>query len=163
MLEMARVLTTSPYPPDKTVLFVAWSGGERSEGMSVVNILNARPGANELTVEAVIELSGMGYGSGNVVAIGEDSSYRLMTLFQSAAERLGVETTTRGRSPHYGRDIRPAFGGRQALTLAVSWDGADRLAHTPRDLPEIIDAQKLGATSRPALLTLFILSRETEY
>lgn len=163
MLEMARILKSSPYPPDKTVLFVAWAGGERSEGMSVVNILNARPGANELTVEAVIELSGMGYGSGDVVAIGEDSSYRLMKLFQTAAQRLGIETTTRGRSPHYGRDIRPAFGGRQALTLAVGWDGADHLAHTAKDRPDIIDAYKLASSSRPALLSLFIISRETEY
>jgi len=42
MLELARLLKESPYQPDKTILFVAWAGGERSEGLSVVNILNAR-------------------------------------------------------------------------------------------------------------------------
>ena len=48
MLELARLMKESVYQPDKTVLFVAWAGGERQEGLSVVNVLNARPGASAL-------------------------------------------------------------------------------------------------------------------
>jgi dephospho-CoA kinase len=163
MLELARVLKASAYQPDKTVIFVAWAGGERSEGLSVTNIMNARPGANQMTVEAVVELSGVGAGDGQGISLGETSSYRLVKLFQGAASRFGLQTTTRGRGPHYGQDIPPGFGGRSALTLSISWNGSDYLAHTPMDTYEMIDPQKLRAIGQPTLLSLFVISRETNY
>ena len=88
MLELARLLKTSSYQPDKTVLFVAWTGGERQEGLSMTNILNARPGAADLTVETVIELSGVGYGTGDAISIGNDSSYRLVQLLPGGGQAL---------------------------------------------------------------------------
>lgn len=163
MLELARLLKESVYQPDKTVLFVAWSGGERQEGLSIVNVLNARPGANELTVESVIELSGVGYGTGDAINLGNDSSYRLVKLFQENASRYGLPTTTRGRNPHYGMPLPTAFGGRDAMTLSISWDGSDSLAHTPQDTVAIIDPAKLYDIGRATYLTLLVLTRETEY
>ncbi len=163
MLELARLMKESAYQPDKTVLFVAWAGGERQEGLSVVNVLNARPGASELNVEAVVELSGVGYGTGNSINLGNDSSYRLVKLFQAAASRYNLPTTTRGRNPHYGMPLPSAFGGRDAMTLSVSWDGSDSLAHTPRDTIDIIDPAKLYDIGRTTYLTLLVLSRETNY
>lgn len=163
MLEMARVLKESAYKPDRTVLFVAWAGGERSERFSVKTITNARPGGSSLVVTEVIELSGVGYGSGNAIALSEESSFRLVRLYQSAADKLGVPTTTRGRNPHYGHPISFQFGERTALTLALSWDGSDDLAHTTADTPEIIDPKKLYDTGSTTTLVLFVLSRETDY
>jgi peptide/nickel transport system permease protein len=163
MLELGRLLAQSPYKPEKSMLFVAWAGGERSEGLSVVNVMNARPGANQLTVEVVFELSGVGYGSSDAIALGELSSYRLVQLFQEAAGKYDVATTTRGRSPHYGRESGPGFGERSALTLSVSIDGSDDLTHTPQDAPEIIDPNKLLLVGRSSLLTLMVLSREITY
>ena len=163
LLELARMLEQTSFAPDKTVLFVAWAGGERGEGLSVVNIMNARRGANKLTVTEVIELSGVGYGSGNSIALGENSSYRLVKLFQTAAQKYDIPTTTRGRSPHYSREVAPGFGERKALTLTLSWDGSDEFAHTPYDSIELIDPQVLQAIGRPAFLTILVLSRETDY
>jgi hypothetical protein len=163
MLELARLMMDSVYQPDKTVLFVAWAGGERQEGLSIVEILNARPGANKLTVETVIELSGVGYGTGNSISLGNDSSYRLVKLFQQAASRYKLPTTTRGRNPHYDLPLPTAFGGRDAMTLSISWDGSDSLTHTPRDTAEIIDPAKLYDVGRATYLTLLVLSRETDY
>ena len=163
MLELARLLKESAYQPDKTILFVAWAGGERQEALSIVNVLNARPGASELTVESVIELSGVGYGTGSVINLGNDSSYRLVKLFQEAASQYNLETTTRGRNPHYGMPLPTAFGGRDAMTLSVSWDGSDSLAHTPADTIDIIDPAKLYDIGRTTYLTILVLSRETEY
>jgi hypothetical protein len=163
MLELARLLKVSAYQPDKTVLFVAWAGGERREGLSIVNILNARPGASELTVETVIELSGVGYGTGTAMSIGNDSSFRLVQLFQQAASRYDTPTTTLGRGPHYDLPVSSVFGGRSATTLSVSWDGSDDLAHTPEDTFARIDAAKLRQIGRSVYLTLLVLSRETEY
>jgi hypothetical protein len=163
MLEMARLLKESAFRPDKTVLFVAWAGGERAERLSIDNIMNARHGGNFLTVTEIIEFSGVGYGTGDSIALSEESSYRLVRLFQSAADKLGIPTTTRGRNPHYGHEINFQFGERTALTLSVSWDGSDHLAHTVADTPEIIDPDKLYDTGSATALVLFVLSRETDY
>lgn len=163
LLEVARVLKESAYKPDRTVLFVAWAGGERAERFSVANVMNARPGGNSLTVTDVIELSGVGYGTGKGIAMSEESSFRLVRLFQSAAGKLRIPTTTRGRNPHYGRDITFQFGERSALTLSLSWDGSDHLAHTTADTPEIIDPKKLYEVGSSTSLVLFVLSRDTNY
>ncbi len=163
MLELARLLKQSDYQPDKTVLFVAWAGGERQEGLSTANILNARAGASELTVETVMELYGVGDGTGKAISIGSDSSYRMVQLFQQAAGRYRVPTTTRGRGPHYGLPTKPILGGRDAMTLALSWDGSDDMAHTPKDNASLMDPNKLRSIGRPAYLTLLVLCRETEY
>jgi ABC-type dipeptide/oligopeptide/nickel transport system permease component len=163
MLEIARVMMESKYRPDKTVMFVAWAGGERGESLSTTNIMNARANFSELNVEDVVELSGMGAGSGNGIALGDGSSFRLVQLFQNAARRFKIATTTRGRGPHFGRMTLPAFAGRSALSLYVSWDGSDMAAHTTLDTPRTIDPQKLEKSGRATLLTLFVISRETNY
>ena len=163
LLEMARALKQSPYEPKKTVVFVAWSGGERGEGLSVTNVMNAKIGFSSLTVEAVIELSGVGAGDGRAIALGEGSSYRLVKLYQQAASRIGAPTTTRGRGPHYGMPTQSGFGGRDALTLHVSWDGSDRTAHTTQDTFAAIDPEKLRQVGQTTLLTLNVLAREVSY
>jgi len=163
LLEMARALKQSPYEPKKTVVFVAWSGGERGEGLSVTNVMNAKTGFSSLTVEAVIELSGVGAGDGRAIALGEGSSFRLVKLFQQAASRIGAPTTTRGRGPHYGMPAQSGFGGRDALTLHLSWDGSDRTAHTPQDTFAAIDPEKLRLVGQTTLLTLNVLAREVNY
>ena len=163
MLEMARQLVASPYQPKKTVMFVAWAGGERMEGLSIFEVMNAKVGFNTLTPEVVIELSGVGAGSMDQAAIGAGSSFRLVQLFQDAAADFDLKTTTRGRGPHFGMPSTAGFGGRSATTLVLSWDGSDETAHTPLDTPDAIDALKLEKLGRSALLTLIILSRETVY
>jgi hypothetical protein len=125
--------------------------------------MNARPGSQHLTVTEVIELSGVGYGVGDSIALSQESSYRLVQLFQSAADKLGVPTTTRGRNPHYGHEISFQFGERTALTLSLSWDGSDHLAHTIADTPEIIEPEKLYDVGSTTSLVLFVLARETGY
>jgi ABC-type dipeptide/oligopeptide/nickel transport system permease component len=163
MLEMARQLMASPYEPKKTILFIAWAGGERFEGLSLVEVMNAKIGFNTLTPEAVIELRGVGAGTMDQAAIGTGSSFRLVQLFQDAAASFNLKTTTRGRGPHFGLPDPVGFGGRSATTLSLSWDGSDLTAHTPEDTPETIDPVKLERLGRSALLTLLILSRETVY
>lgn len=162
LLELARALEQSAYPPERTVVFAAWAGGDRREGLSVDNIMNAL-GFTDLTVETVIELSGLGQGDGTGLSLGADSSYRLVQLFQRAAARFDVPTTTRGRGPHFGLPFSPGFGDRPGLTLFLSWDGSDTLAHTPLDSFERIEPEKLRQAGETTLLSLFVLSRESTY
>jgi hypothetical protein len=163
MLEMARVLNQGAYQPEKTVVFVAWTGGERGDNLSVRDVMNAKLGFSSLTVETVIELSGVGAGDGQGIALGDGSSHRLVKLYQRAAGRMGVSTTTRGRGPHFGMHVRPESRNESALPIYVSWDGSDRTAHTPEDTVEAIDPEKLEGVGQTTLLTLTVLSREVEY
>jgi hypothetical protein len=144
LLEMARILHASPFAPERTVVFVAWAGGDRSEGLSVDNIMNAHHGFGLLNVEVVLELSGLGQGTGQGLAFDEYSSYRLVQLFQRAASRLGVATTTRGRGPHYGLAILPGFGERPGLSL---YPHAERHRRRPR--PEQAPPSRSDGPAQP--------------
>jgi ABC-type dipeptide/oligopeptide/nickel transport system permease component len=159
MLEMARALKASSSQPRKTIVFVAWSSGERREGFSVAYAMNAKHGFNLLTVESVIELSGVGDGSGTGIALGQGTSFSLVQLFQDAARRVGVPVTTRGRGPHFGVDIQSGFGGRSALTAYVSWDGSDQAAHTAADTFEAVDPNKLRSVGQTTLLVVSVLGQ----
>jgi peptide/nickel transport system permease protein len=163
LLEVARIVKNSPFPPKKTVMFVVWNGAERHESLSLVKTMAGRLGFNLYDVEAVLEISGTGAGSGEAVALDPDSSYRLVRLLQNAGSRLGIPTTTRGRDPHFGLRVLPSVGGRKALTAYVSWDGADATAHLPEDSVANIDPQKLSLTGRLVTLVTTFLSRETNY
>jgi ABC-type dipeptide/oligopeptide/nickel transport system permease component len=163
MLELARLLKESPYPPNKTVVFVAWSGGERMESLSVTNVMGAKRGFDGLTVEAVLELSGLGAGSGKGLFLNQDSSYRLIQVFEEAARRIGVPITTRGRGPHAERLINAAYAGRSALSAYLSWDGSDVNVHTIKDSPQSIDLDKLKMSGETAMLVLEVISRELDY
>lgn len=163
MLEIARLLLEGDYKPDKTIVFAAWGEGERGKSFSVTNTMGAKVGFNELTVEAVIELSGVGAGSGEGIALDNNSSFRLISLFQEAARKTGASITTRGRGPHFGSFTRSDFGGRTALSAFVSWNGADELVHTPQDSFDIIDPEKIRLTGETTSLVVTLLARETEY
>jgi len=163
MLELARLAKAAAYQPKKTLVFAAWVGGERWQSLSVKSLMNSKLGLNLLTVEAVLEVSGVGAGDGSEISLGQGTSYRLAQLFQGAANQLGYAVTARGRAPHFGLPMPPSLGGRSALSAYVSWDGSDRTAHTPRDTFETIDPAKLKQTGETTMLVLTVLSRETEY
>lgn len=161
MLEIARAMQEA-VQPRRTMLFVAWAGGERREGFSVKNTMGAKIGFSGLTVDAVIELSGMGAGTGKGLALGPNTSFSLVQLFQDAGNELGTAVTTRGRGPHFGMGSPIGFGGRSALSAYVSWDGADHSAHTRHDTVEAIDPGKLRRSGQATLLAVSVLSQSTK-
>jgi ABC-type dipeptide/oligopeptide/nickel transport system permease subunit len=163
ILEIARVLKQADYSPDKTIMFVAWNSGERYDSLSTTNILNASSGFALLTPEAVIELSGVGAGSGNAISISSGSSYRLVKLFEQAAEEFSYPITSRGTSPHSGIVSRTSHGGRTALSAFVSWDGSEQYAHTPWDTFETINPDYLNELGDTTTLVVTIISREDDY
>ena len=106
MLEIARVLKEGEYFPEKTVVFVAWSGGQHGQALSTDSILGNTNGLGLLNVEAIFELSGVGAGTGKEILLDQGSSFRLVNLFEDAARRMGNKVTNRGRGPHF----RPEHG-----------------------------------------------------
>ena len=163
MLEIARVLQAADYEPKRTVVFIAWPEGERYQGLSLTDAMNATTYMRNLIPEAVIELSGVGAGTGESIFLAEGTSFRLTQLFQEAANRVGSSTTTRGRGPHYGIPQYLGFGGRSALSAYVHWDGADDTAHTLEDTIAAIDPEKLDQVGQTTLLAVTVLSRERDY
>jgi len=91
-----------------------------------------------------------------------DSSYRLVQLFQEAAKRYDAPTTTLE-----GARImicRPARSWRARSDDALPFvDGSDHLAHTPEDTSALMDPEKIRQIGTSAYLTLLVLCRETEY
>lgn len=158
LLEIARAMKET-VQPRKTVVFVAWCGGERREGFSVTNAMAAKLGFNLLTVDAVIELSGMAAGGGKGLALGPGTSFSLVQLFQAAGAELGTSVTTRGRGPHFGLETAAGFGERSALSAYVSWDGSDRNAHTRLDTLAAIEPEKLKRSGQTTLLAVSVLSQ----
>ena len=163
MLEIARVLKEGEYFPEKTVVFVAWSGGQRQMGLSTDSILGNTNGLGLLNVEAIFELSGVGAGTGKEILLDQGSSFRLVNLFEDAARRMGNKVTNRGRGPHFGLNTGVSFGGREALTAYVSWDGSDAYAGTPLDMVDKIDLEKLQELGETTTLVVTVISRETDY
>jgi peptide/nickel transport system permease protein len=163
MLEIARLLKEGNFEPKKTVVFVAWTGGEHAESLSIKNVMNAKAGFGLLTVEAVVELSGVGGGIGNGLVVEEGSSFRLANLVKDAGAKFNTPVSARGRGPHADMVASSGFGGRSALSAYLSWDGSDVLAHTPRDTVENIEPASLKKAGQTAALLVTILSREIEY
>lgn len=163
MLEIARVLKNGPYPPEKTVVFVAWSPGERGVGFSVVNVMDALPGLSPLTAETVIELTGVGAGEGKSIYLAEGTSFRLTRLFQKAAAEVDASVTNRGQETHAGLIKVQGFGERRATSAFVSWDGSNASAHTPGDVYELIDPEKIRQTGQTVTLVITVLTREANY
>jgi ABC-type dipeptide/oligopeptide/nickel transport system permease component len=160
MLELARVLNEGDYFPDKTVVFIAWSGGPYQEGLKVANTLNAtKMGFGMMNLEAVMELSGTGGGTGDEILLYHGTSYRLTTLFEDAANRLGYTVTTRGQLPKYddGRE------NRQALTGYIGWNGSSVYSRTPEDTANKLEQEKIQALGETTALALTIMTLEMDY
>ncbi len=161
LLEIARVMKTGNYQPKKTIVFVAWSGGDRFQPLNADNVMNAKTGFTNLNVEGVIQLSGVAGGTGKGIAIDKGTSFRMATLVQKAAQKMGMSTTNRGRGPHFG--ISNESSGGAAMDAFIHWDGSDALVHTKEDTFENIDQVKLRKTGQAITLVVTVLSRETNY
>ena len=98
MLEIIRTMQETGYRPYKTFLFVAYSGegtegGNTVDPANVTKYLEAKLGFEEnFTVEAVVDLRGLGDGTGQRLAIDSGGSLRLTELFEDAARRMGQAT-----------------------------------------------------------------------
>lgn len=171
MLEAIRAMQESGYQPYKTFLFVAYSA-EGLEGGEVVSqpdpskLLQVKQGfSTAYTVEAVVQLRGLGAGTGDELALSTSGSQRLANLFELAARQAGVSTTRVDEAV----DLSLVFNdsrfqrGQEAPQIGLSWAGWQASSGQPGDTVDTISAEKLEKAGRTLSLALMIMGRETEY
>ena len=162
MLELIRSWKEWDFKPKRTVLFVAWMGGELRQVPGIWNYLGARAGFRDLEVVGVFEVSGVGAGTGDAVLTWRSSSDRITELVQTAARRSKVPTTTVGMGLHAVSLLsQPLLTNYPMITL--SWPWADANAHLPTDTPASLDPEKIGKAGRLLSLVVAVLATDTAY
>ena len=172
MLETARVINKSGYQPYKTFLFVAYSGeglegGEYATEPDVARLLQARSGLSGLELEAIVQLRGVGGGSGRRLEISAGGSLRLAKLFESSARSMGAGVVrakeTIDISVIYQDADTSQQSGQDAPVVRVFWEGWDQRSRLPTDTLENVSAENLEQAGRALALSLMVLGRETNY
>lgn len=162
MLEIIRSWKQWEFKPKRTVLFVAWAGGELHQTPTLYQYLSTRSGLSDLKVVAVFQVEGVGAGEGDAVLAWRSSSDRITEAVQTGARRLGIPLKTAGMGLH-----APYYLSQRLQTnypmITISWPGADAYAHLPSDTPENLDPAKLGRAGRLLSLTAAVLATDTAY
>ena len=164
MLETARILKEADYQPYRTLVFVAWAGEELHASPSFWNMLRGRVGwVERYRISAVVELKGVGAGTGETLLIQRSTSGRLTNVLQQAAKRIKVNTSTLGVPIH---GVFSSLYTRQAEKVpyvSITWEGSYITALTPQDTIDGIQADKLRDAGRVAALAVMYLGHEKEY
>lgn len=165
LLELARLWQEQDLNPRRSVLFVAWGGGELEDpafldylqGNRSFTHLPAPNAAGRFTPQAVIYLDSLG-GGGDALATAPGASRRLLELLEESGAPLGVSLDPQGQSP-----IRDPSLGRPARAewLALSWSGEPLPPH--QDTFDGISAEKLQIAGELLSHMLTRIVRETRY
>jgi hypothetical protein len=173
MLEVVRAMREANYQPYRTFLFVAYAGegldgGEVVEPQDVNRFLQAKAGfATAYDVEAIIDLRGVGAGTGNGLELSAGGNQRLAELFESSARRVGL-ATSRAAEPV---DLSVVFadrsnfsgGGQEAPYIRLSWEGWQDTARTAGDTLDTISPARLQQVGQALAQALMIMGREDRY
>ena len=173
MLETIRTLQESDYQPYKTILFVAYSGEGQEGGNNVLppdvaKFLEAKVGfSRAFDIEAVIDLRGVGGGSGNKLAIDAGGSLRLVELLEASARQMNVPVERVGTPVDLSvlfteRSLRSG-AGQEAPQVGLHWSGWEETARTRADTLEVVTAENLQEAGRALSLALMIMGREVQY
>jgi peptide/nickel transport system permease protein len=172
MLEAIRIMQESEYQPNKTFLFVAYSGeglegGEDVSNPDINRFLQAKRGfITYLEPEAIVHLRGLGGGSGDRLEVSSGGSLRLAELFEAAGKRVGA-SVRRSEEPIdisiIYREGTAFDSGQVAPEVRLSWEGWQEYARLPDDTMANISADNLQDAGRTLALALMIMGREQDY
>jgi Zn-dependent M28 family amino/carboxypeptidase len=163
MLEMVRTLKEQGFRPKRTIMFVAWIGGERHRMVDYPFYLKAHPYfADAYKIVAGLELEGVGAGTGSSAVIWNTTRERLTEVVQQAARRVRTPLTTREQGLHADRSLWP-YASATVPSATISWSGSDDLAHTPQDTLAHLDPGKLGQVGRMVSLAVMVLANDPAY
>jgi ABC-type dipeptide/oligopeptide/nickel transport system permease component len=169
MLEIVRVMNETGYRPNRSFLFVAFSGEGLEGGVRVFprvsKLLQTKFGfSSSYEIEAIIDLRGLGSAEGKELVIYSGGNQRLEKLVKRAAFQNGVPVL-RARE---NVNISVVFeeqkgGGQEAPNIRVSWSGWEANSHLPTDTLENISPTNLEKAGRVICLALMLIGRETIY
>jgi hypothetical protein len=172
LLEIVRTFRQSGYQPYRTFLFIAYSGeglegGGQVDPREVEQFLAAKYGfATEFTVDAVVDLRGLGAPSGKRLVISSDGSQRLANVFEFAARRMGVPVRLSGEQIDLDRIFNSGSveeSGQSVPWVSLAWEGWEATSHLPTDKLEYLSVETLESAGRTLNLALMILGREIDY
>ncbi|MFP3896786.1 MAG: M28 family metallopeptidase [Anaerolineales bacterium] len=83
MLELVRTLREADFQPKRSILFVAWIGGERYQAVHYARFLEGEQNLDAFwEVVAGFELQGVGAGTGSGALVSGVTSERLCVFFE---------------------------------------------------------------------------------
>ncbi|NIM92877.1 MAG: ABC transporter permease subunit [Anaerolineales bacterium] len=173
MLEAIRTIMESDYQPYKTFLFVAYSGegldnGEPiSDPPDIRKFLQARTGSTQYEIEAIVQIRGVGGGTGDRLEISAGGSLRLAELLDETARQMSVRKIRKDEDI----DISIIYedggsfyeAGQEAPVVQIFWEGWEDYSGMPSDTLEVVSEENLDKAGRAIAMALMILGRETEY
>jgi peptide/nickel transport system permease protein/oligopeptide transport system permease protein len=162
MLEIVRSLQEQGFRPKRSLIFVAYTDGERHRAMDWNKFMQARLGFDEFKVVAAIQLGGVGAGTGDQAVVWLSSRERLTQVFERAARKVGTPMSTRAAGLHADPTIWPRASDA-VPAVAVSWAGADDVSHLPTDTVENIDMRKLQDVGEMTSLAIMVLATDPAY
>ena len=163
MLEMIRLLKEHDFKPKRTIMFVAWVGGERHQVVDYGRFMKARSGYEVgYRIIAGLEMEGVGAGSGDSAAAWHSSRERLTEVLQKSARKVGTKLDTIAAGLHADPALWPE-PSKEFPSAVISWAGADDLAHLPSDSIEAIDPDKLEQVGRMTSLAVMYLASDPSY
>jgi hypothetical protein len=162
MLEIIRSWKEWNFRPKRTVLFVAWMGGELHQTPAIWNYLGARSSLSLFDVLGAFEVSGVGAGTGDAVLAWRSSSDRMTELIQTAGRRLRIPVATVGKGLHAASLLSQPLLANYAM-ITVSWPGADANTHLPTDTPGSLDTEKIRKAGQLLSLAMAVMATDTAH
>jgi ABC-type dipeptide/oligopeptide/nickel transport system permease component len=168
MLEIIRTMQESGYQPNRTFLFVAFSGEGMEGGERVVprisKLLQTKLGFDSsFKIEAVIDLRGLGSSDPGGLYIYTGGSQRLPGLFERAADQFRVPVHRAWEMVDLSIIFDDRGRGQEAPYVRLSWDGWEDTSRQPTDTIDIISPANLEKAGRVISLALMLLGREINY
>ncbi len=174
MLEAIRVMEEADYQPRRSFLFIAYSGEGLDGGEPVVDpdvkrFLQAKTGfAGRFEPVAIVQLRGVGDGTGDRLEVSSSGSLRLAELFETAAKQSGVRPVRSEEAIDISLiyeevDTATDSSGKQAPVVRLYWEGWEETSRLPEDTPEKISEENLEKAGRTLAMALMALGREIEY
>ncbi|MDY6875927.1 MAG: M28 family peptidase [Chloroflexota bacterium] len=158
LLEIARLWQEQEFQPRRSVLFVAWAGGELP--YSGAHYFHDIPTGfiHRYDIAAVVHLDRLGSETGEGLVVHQVSGQEnLFDLLISSAERLDVYVTQGGATRHRYQRL---FGGENG-TLVVTW--GDPPPAFANDTPDNINPHHLSQAAQVVNLTLITAAHEPRY
>jgi peptide/nickel transport system permease protein len=174
MLEAIRVLDEADYQPRRSFLFIAYSGegldgGEPVNDPDVKRFLQAKTGfIGRFEPVAIVQLRGLGDGTGDRLEVSASGSLRLADLFETAAKQTGVRPVRSEEAIDISliyEEVNASAdsSGKQAPVVRLYWEGWDETSRLPEDTLEQISEENLQKAGRTLAMALMALGREIEY